>query len=244
MSTRRITTLYATLGWLLVCIVALLLAASAASAQSARDDRPMGFDEARHLLNRTSFAAQTSDIENYARLTRAEAVDRLLAETRRHAAFPAPVWTAKYERVYRPDMTQEQRMQANRRELVERGLEIRTWWVAEMLSTPTPLTEKMTLFWHNHFATSNAKVNNTGAMIGMYDLLGMINVSGQNPEWNGLYQEPLLFGTVVFALSGDGKSQNISVELRAGVDIGNGDGRVVELDDVLAQVRVEHDASR
>ena len=81
MSTRRITTLYATLGWLLVCIVALLLAASAASAQSARDDRPMGFDEARHLLNRTSFAAQTSDIENYARLTRAEAVDRLLAET-------------------------------------------------------------------------------------------------------------------------------------------------------------------
>ena len=33
-------------------------------------------------------------------------------------------------------------MQANRRELVERGLEIRTWWVAEMLSTPTPLTER------------------------------------------------------------------------------------------------------
>lgn len=165
MSTRRQnTTLIATLGWLLICIVALLLAASVATAQTARDDSPMGFDDARHLLSRTSFAAQTADIENYTRLTRAEAVDRLLAETRRHAAYPAPAWTAKYERVYRPDMTQEQRMQANRRELIERGLEIRTWWVAEMLSTPTPLTEKMTLFWHNHFATSQQKVRSAQLM--------------------------------------------------------------------------------
>ena len=63
------TPLIATLGWLLICIVALLLAASVATAQTARDDSPMGFDDARHLLNRTSFAAQTADIENYARLT-------------------------------------------------------------------------------------------------------------------------------------------------------------------------------
>ena len=148
-----------TFWWLIVCMIALLFVASIASAQAPeRATGPMGFDEARHLLNRTSFAAQTAEIEDYAKLTRAEAVDRLLAETRRQAAYPAPAWTAKYERVFRPDMTQEERMKANRRELVERGLELRTWWVAEMLSTPTPLTEKMTLFWHNHFATSQQKV--------------------------------------------------------------------------------------
>ncbi len=148
-----------TFWWLVVCMIALLLVASIASAQvPARASPAMGFDEARHLLNRTSFAAQTAEIEDYAKLTRAEGVDRLLAETRRQAAYPAPAWTAKYERVYRPDMTQEERMKANRREQVERGLELRTWWVAEMLSTPTPLTEKMTLFWHNHFATSQQKV--------------------------------------------------------------------------------------
>ena len=159
-STRSVV---AAFGWLLLCLVALLLAVASASAQPTRAS-PMGFDEARHLLNRTSFAAQTNEIDDYARLTREQAVDRLLSETRRTAAYPAPTWTAKYERVYKPDMTQEQRQQANRRELVERGLEIRTWWVAEMLSTPSPLTEKMTLFWHNHFATSQQKVRSASLM--------------------------------------------------------------------------------
>ena len=32
-----------------------------------------------------------------------------------------------------------------------------------MLYSPAPLRERLTLFWHNHFATSNAKVQNVGA---------------------------------------------------------------------------------
>src|SRR5262249_44766414 len=35
---------------------------------------------------------------------------------------------------------------------------LRAWWVYRMLLGPDPLTERMTLFWHNHFATSAAKV--------------------------------------------------------------------------------------
>jgi uncharacterized protein (DUF1800 family) len=149
-------TLVATGASFALCLLALWPATSMAALEAA--SAAMGFDAARHLLGRTSFAAQTAEIEDYAKLTRAEGVDRLLAETRRQAAYPAPAWAAKFERVYRPDMTPEERMKANRREQVERGLELRTWWVAEMLSTPTPLTEKMTLFWHNHFATSQQKV--------------------------------------------------------------------------------------
>jgi uncharacterized protein (DUF1800 family) len=156
----------ATFWWLPMCAVLLLPVAGIVAAQALPQPAPavMGFDEARHLLNRTSFSAQTVEIDDYARLTREQAVDRLLGETRRQAAYPAPAWTAKYERVFRPEMTQEERMQANRRELVERGLEIRTWWVAEMLSTPSPFTEKMTLFWHNHFATSQQKVRSANLM--------------------------------------------------------------------------------
>ncbi len=118
----------------------------------------MGFDEARHLLGRTSFAAQPHEIEGYAKLTREQAVDRLLAQTHPVASYPAPAWTKTYDRAFRPEMTQEERQKAQRRELVERALELRAWWTAEMLSTPSPLTEKMTLFWHNHFATAQAKV--------------------------------------------------------------------------------------
>ena len=32
------------------------------------------------------------------------------------------------------------------------------WWAERMLITPKPLEEKMTLFWHNHFANSEAKI--------------------------------------------------------------------------------------
>jgi uncharacterized protein (DUF1800 family) len=37
---------------------------------------------------------------------------------------------------------------------------LQTWWLARMVKSPHPLTEKMTLFWHNHFATANSKVQN------------------------------------------------------------------------------------
>src|ERR1700675_2589689 len=32
------------------------------------------------------------------------------------------------------------------------------WWAERMQITPRPLQEKLTLFWHNHFATSQEKV--------------------------------------------------------------------------------------
>ncbi len=35
---------------------------------------------------------------------------------------------------------------------------LRGWWLYRMLHTPQPLAERMTLFWHNHFATSVVKV--------------------------------------------------------------------------------------
>ncbi|XZE17957.1 DUF1800 domain-containing protein [Pirellulaceae bacterium SH449] len=33
-----------------------------------------------------------------------------------------------------------------------------SWWLHRMLNTPTPIVEKMTLFWHGHFATGAEKV--------------------------------------------------------------------------------------
>ena len=45
------------------------------------------------------------------------------------------------------------------------------WWLYRMLYGPFPLREKLTLFWHNHFATSNAKVQNLGFMLRQHRLL-------------------------------------------------------------------------
>lgn len=35
---------------------------------------------------------------------------------------------------------------------------LKAWWIYRMLFTPDPLGERLTLMWHNHFATSNRKV--------------------------------------------------------------------------------------
>ena len=41
---------------------------------------------------------------------------------------------------------------------------VRSWWLLRMMRTQRPLEEKMTLFWHQHFATANFKVNNPRLM--------------------------------------------------------------------------------
>ena len=49
-------------------------------------------------------------------------------------------------------------------EEIRRGFDLRTWWLEEMLQTRSPLTERMTLFWHNHFVSSQQKVRYTQLM--------------------------------------------------------------------------------
>jgi hypothetical protein len=44
------------------------------------------------------------------------------------------------------------------------------WWVYRMLYTARPLEEKLTLFWHGHFATSFAKVNDTRLLLRQNEL--------------------------------------------------------------------------
>jgi uncharacterized protein (DUF1800 family) len=41
---------------------------------------------------------------------------------------------------------------------------LKAWWVYRMYHGPDPLNERLTLLWHNHFATSNAKLNDLAAM--------------------------------------------------------------------------------
>jgi uncharacterized protein (DUF1800 family) len=50
-------------------------------------------------------------------------------------------------------------MQKDERQMEnERILELRGWWLQRMAKGPRPFQEKMTLFWHGHFATSYEKV--------------------------------------------------------------------------------------
>jgi uncharacterized protein (DUF1800 family) len=42
---------------------------------------------------------------------------------------------------------------------------VRTWWTLQMLATNRPLEEKLTLFWHGHFAVSDTKIEDGPIML-------------------------------------------------------------------------------
>ena len=138
----------------------------------AATETALGLDDARHLLNRTGFAASQADIAAFAKLTRAGAADKLLKAVQAVGTQNPPAWVNEppLPPVRLRDMSQEQR-QAGQRKNVERAFELREWWFREMLTTPSPLTEKMTLFWHNHFATSQQKVRFTSLMYQQHAML-------------------------------------------------------------------------
>jgi uncharacterized protein (DUF1800 family) len=52
------------------------------------------------------------------------------------------------------------------------------WWANRMLTTSRPLEEKLTLFWHGHFATGDAKVRDYRMMLAQNQML-RANASGR-----------------------------------------------------------------
>ncbi len=46
----------------------------------------------------------------------------------------------------------------------EKEFKLQAWWLDRMATTTTPLQEKLTLFWHGHFATANYKVDDSRLM--------------------------------------------------------------------------------
>src|SRR6185436_12424118 len=52
---------------------------------------------------------------------------------------------------------QQDRERDDRRQMRE----MQKWWLKRMIETPRPLEEKMTLFWHGHFATSFRTIENS-----------------------------------------------------------------------------------
>ncbi|MEM6637272.1 MAG: DUF1800 domain-containing protein [Pseudomonadota bacterium] len=136
--------------------LALAIAAVAgAAAPAAAGPEAMDVDEARHLLSRTGFGAAPHEISSTVGLSYAEGVDRILAGLDGTPSKPMPAWTEAWgypaEEIWSLGPTVAEFFEVNRAADME-GL--RAWWLSEMITTPNPMTERLTLFWHDHFATS------------------------------------------------------------------------------------------
>jgi uncharacterized protein (DUF1800 family) len=101
-----------------------------------------------HLLRRAGFGASAADVETFRDMSPPAAVAHLLD----YAGRPDDV----DERIGRPD-----HVQVATKNLFAPDIDIddaRQRWLFRMVHTRRPLQEKMTLFWHNHFATAYSKL--------------------------------------------------------------------------------------
>lgn len=92
--------------------------------------------DARHLLRRTAFAVKSQQLDELSGLSRFAAIDSLM-DFGPNPPSIAPEGSLDHE--------------GNR---WKQHRDLALWWLDRMRTVPRPLQEKLTLFWHGHFATS------------------------------------------------------------------------------------------
>ena len=114
--------------------------------------------ELRHLLARTGLGApRRAELDALRQSSYRDAVRTLLAATRSKTATPTPEWQSPGPGAITPQMTREERQAIQRLRAMD-GNALKGWWWTELIATPSPLTEHMVVFWHNHFTSSLRKV--------------------------------------------------------------------------------------
>jgi len=102
----------------------------------------LSYDEGAHLLRRAGFGGTPQDIDDLSARGREGAVDFLINFNQIDNSAMESLLAASF------NLTGDG---------ISNG-EIRRWWFTRMVNTRRQFEEKMTLFWHNHFATSSSKV--------------------------------------------------------------------------------------
>ncbi|HZM91516.1 MAG TPA: DUF1800 domain-containing protein [Blastocatellia bacterium] len=103
----------------------------------------LNYDEGAHLLRRAGFGGTPSEIEDLSARGREGAVDYLINFSQIDNSAMESLLASNF------DFSTQQK--------INNG-EIRRWWYTRMVNTRRQFEEKLTLFWHNHFATSSSKV--------------------------------------------------------------------------------------
>jgi len=122
--------------------------------------REISLNESAHLLRRTVIGPTIEEIDNLSTLNVGDAVDYLLRDI--DNPFPPGDWVDHPI----PDYQNYSDEQKDSLELAydNQGVELGEWWINQIFYNPTSIKEQMTLFWHDHFATSIMTVKYPPAM--------------------------------------------------------------------------------
>lgn len=121
---------------------------------------PLTAKAAEHLLRRTMFGATRADIAALTGKTIDQAMDILLKDQPTPSA-PIDPTTGQ---TWLNDTSRSNNDGAY-------NAYMKAWWMGLMATQPISIAEKMTLFWHNHFASSWSVVNDTRYMYKQHQTL-------------------------------------------------------------------------
>jgi uncharacterized protein (DUF1800 family) len=117
----------------------------------------MRFDEARHLLSRTSFGIRADEIEYMRHKSYKEAVEKILNRVQSTKTAAPELSTAASVIVPYRRLNAQQKEELKKRRRKE-GRALKGWWFSRMVESRDQFGEWMTLFWHGHFTSELRKV--------------------------------------------------------------------------------------
>jgi uncharacterized protein (DUF1800 family) len=127
------------------------------------------YAKARHLLVRAGFGGTPTEVEELHAMGLYKAVDTLVdfhlqasAEVPLDIALPEKA--NPLEKKLRNDYLINRAAAANREPEAAQTAKLRQWWLQRIVESPRPLQEKLTLFWHGHFANQQSVVGNSYTM--------------------------------------------------------------------------------
>lgn len=127
------------------------------------------YAKARHLLVRAGFGGTPREVKNIYDLGLYKAVDTLVdfhlqpsAKARLDISLPAI--PDQLEKKLRNDFLTKRAAAARVDAEKKQTQKLRQWWLERIVESPRPLQEKLTLFWHGHFANQQSVVQNSYTM--------------------------------------------------------------------------------
>ena len=135
---------------------------------------PFDRRQAAHLVRRCGFGATTAELDALVALGPQGAVARLADAAAEPPAFAEAV--ALLPLVLASDDLDQ----------------VRAFWVLRLLRTRAPLGEKLALFWHGHFATSNRKVQRPRWMLGQLELFWRLGRGRFAPLLQAISRDPAM----------------------------------------------------
>lgn len=133
---------------------------------------------AAHLAVRAGFGPTPRQLDELEKSTPEEAVETFLSYPAESTRNQAPEWFLKPQAADRfpngmnrktfaaLDREEKRKLQNEQRKQHRQDLQkSREWWMERMVNNPHPLEEKLTLFWHGHFATAIQKVRDPYPML-------------------------------------------------------------------------------